>query len=290
MRRVRGVVAILAAALAATLVGPAVHAAAQQDGALTATVSTTSMRPGDTVQVQGSGWPHPTLIQVQVCGNQALAGSVDCDLSASRTQATANGSFAVDMVVGSPPAPCPCVVYVTNAKDGRNVRIPVDLFGLRTNEPTRPTARSTQGVKLLSASLDGWGPVTAWFGAGARRTLVVKVQNLANEPRTVTITAAVGKGSSPSGVVRVPKLEPVPPLSTRTYRVPVRLESLSFGSHAVAGSLRDGGAEPFRASTSTYPYGVLVLILVGLAWFARRRLVRRRSHSAAMTDGVAAKP
>lgn len=271
-------------AVAFVLGGQATPAAAQQGDALTATVSTTSMRPGDTVQVRGSGWPHPTLIQVQVCGNQALSGSVDCDLGASRTQATADGSFAVDLVVGSPPSPCPCVVYVTNAKDGRNVRIPIDVFGLRTNEPSRPTSRNAQGVKLLSASLDGWGPVTSWFGAGARRTLVVKVQNLDSEPRRVTITAAVGKGATPSGVVRVPELEPVPPLGTRTYRVPVNLEPLSFGGYSVVGSVRDGAAEPFRAGTSTYPYGLVALLAVGAAWLARDRIVRRRSQKSATPE------
>ena len=66
--------------------------------------------------MSGRGWDPRSNVVVELCGNLAIGGSVDCDIRGSRVVAVGpDGRFAAELVVGALPAPCPCVIRVRAA-------------------------------------------------------------------------------------------------------------------------------------------------------------------------------
>ena len=216
---------------------------------------------GTKITVQGQGWPESVLLQVALCGNLFLNGISDCDTPhAVTTTSTTTGTFFVDMIVGIPPVPCPCVLHVSSPESTKAVDQPFEVFGAETETPSTEVVRRTV---VLQGTVDGSGPWTAWIGGAAERTFTLTVQNTGTVPLLnplVVITA--GQGNNPTGVVAQPQLGEIPAGGTVTTTVPVSLGPPTFGRYTVKATV-SGIDQPTTVSdtTSSYPF-----ILIGVAW------------------------
>ncbi|GGM05944.1 hypothetical protein ACFFX1_26855 [Dactylosporangium sucinum] len=273
MRRILTVLCGLAILLAAA----ARPAAA--DG-LDATVSVPEARAGDTVTVRGSGWPGGQLLQLVTCGELALTGSAACDMrQALATPVHDDGTFGVQVRVGDPPRPCPCVIHVAMVGTGvaGHVDVPIAIPGHATG-PVPAAGASVSRLEVVAVRLDGRPRWTEWFGAEAHRTLVYQVRNPgAQTLRDLPFNVRVGKGGGdpapapPSGELR--------PGETRELRAPVTIPFAAFGRYQVRADIAGLGAAsvPYDA----YPWGLVGLNVLGVALIALGVYRRIRHHRAA---------
>ncbi|MEV4414045.1 NEW3 domain-containing protein [Catellatospora sp. NPDC049609] len=240
------------------------------------TLSAARARPGDAVRVTGANWPAGQLVQLVTCGELALPGSSSCDMRAALAAAVGrDGGFAVSLTVGEPPRPCPCVVHVSavGAGGGGHVDAPIEISGHPTGPVPRP-ARTPTSLEVVEARLTGGGSLPAWLGAPHERTLVYTVRNAGTQTLTgVPLTVRVGNGAD---AVATPPTGELRPGETRTYQVAVPIPFAAIGDYPVTAEL--GGLGQARAVHRAYPWGLVLLNLVGLIMIALgvRRLLRRR--------------
>ena len=191
-----------------------------------------------------------------------------------------DGTFAVQLVLGTPPVPCPCVVHATlvGGTARGQVDAPLELTGHAMGEtPTVSTAPVR--LDLVEARIAGRPGWRSLFGAAATRTLVYTVHNpgphpLPNPPLNVRI-GRDGGGDR----ISTPGTGGIRPGETRTYRIPVTTPFAAFGRYTVQADL--GGFGPAEATLRTYPWGLFLvhllggtLIIVGVA----RRIANRRDR------------
>ncbi|MGI5184916.1 hypothetical protein ACQEVZ_52560 [Dactylosporangium sp. CA-152071] len=266
-------VAVLCGLLLAVL--PA--APARADG-MTASAAAPSAKPGATLRITGAGWPAGQLLQLVTCGELAMTGSGACDMRAAvATPARADGTFGVDIRVGDPPRPCPCVVHVALVGTGASghVDVPLDIPGHATGPA--PTAASTIArLDVVRIRLTGRPSWTEWFGARAERTLVYEVRNPgAQSLRELPLNVRVGKGGGDPA--EAPRSGEIRPGETREYRVPVTIPFAAFGRYQVRADIAGLGAA--SVGYDAYPWGLLALNVFGVALIVlgvHRRLKARR--------------
>jgi hypothetical protein len=253
------------------------------------------------VVVEGRGFPSQTYnVQVEVCGNQALNGTADCNSPTARTTFTdAAGSFSLDLVVAMPPKPCPCVVVAFAPALSDLVTVPFAVIGAPEAAPAAPPpAFAQKTLKVEGARLEGNRDWQTWFGASTTRDLVFTVYNTGTAPvDDPPLVLTAGKGNNPGGVVTSPRVGHIEPGARRVVRAAVPFEPLSFGRYTVKGRIGNTGAEEtFRVHTSTYPWGlfalvivVLQIILLGMRNVLRRRVAAReaRKQAAGAPDAAA---
>ncbi|GAA1624639.1 hypothetical protein GCM10009679_32150 [Saccharothrix algeriensis] len=250
-------------------------AAARRDG-WSVTLSAARARPGDRVRVIGANWPAGQLVQLVTCGELALPGSSSCDMRAALATAVGNdGGFAVTLTVGEPPRPCPCVVHVSavGTGDGGHVDAPIEISGHQIG-PVPTPARTPARLDVVEARLTGGRSFAAWLGAPHRRTLVYTVRNAGTQTLSgVPLTVRVGDGAD---AVPGPATGELRPGETRTYQVSVPIPFAAIGDYPV--TVEMGGLGQARAVHEAWPWGLLVLNLLGLVMiaFGVRRLLRRR--------------
>ncbi|HEX6420559.1 MAG TPA: hypothetical protein VFZ77_18810 [Acidimicrobiales bacterium] len=281
---VRAVAVAFAAAVGASVPAPA---AGGQEGGTgpTATVVQQAAAVADVVDVIGAGWRPGGLVAAALCGNEAARGSIDCLPHEREIGVGPDGTFHLAVTVRVPPSPCPCVILVTGLEGGGRAVVPLEVDGVPRAPVERPEPAPVAEVAVDEARLEGGGPWTSWFGAGATRTLVLVVRNSGNAPADARLTVTAGPGDDPDGWVPSPGPVRVEAGERRIVRVPVRFEPLGFGRHSVVGAVAAGGGEqPFRASAGVHPWGlyglaaVVLLVLVGVPAGRRRR--RRRPDGA----------
>ncbi|WP_155371192.1 hypothetical protein [Catellatospora vulcania] len=274
-RLTAGVLATLAMLALLTMPVPA-HA----DG-WSVTLSAPKARPGDTVRVTGANWPAGRLVQLITCGELALGGSSSCDMrGALATAVKPDGTFSVVLTVGEPPRPCPCVVHAAavGAGESGHVDTPLEVSGHPTG-PVPVPERTQAKLEVVEARLSGGGSVSAWFGGPQHRTLVYTVRNAGPSVLTgAPLTVRVGNGAD---AVPTPPTGELRPGETRTYEVAVTIPFAAFGAYPVTAEL--GGLGQAKAVHQAYPWGLVLLNVVGLALigFGVVRLVRRRRARAA---------
>lgn len=271
----RRAVAVLVVALAAVLsTGPLAGA---EDGK-TPTLQTVdgTYDRGQTIEVEGEHWPSNTLLTVELCGNEAANGTVDCDARTSRTVATTKeGLLRAQLLATAPPSPCPCVVHVFQPQGILDFAVRVGINGV----PSAPVSQDSgpkRSLEVTEARLTGGNGLAAWFGAGSERTLELTIENTGDTPiDTAAIRADLGRSSSPDQPIDVADLKPLAPGESVTITAPVELSALSVGSYVVAGRIAGFEGTDFEASTSTFPYGLVllaVIVVVLIGWAISRRL------------------
>ncbi|MDG6103622.1 hypothetical protein Daura_34975 [Dactylosporangium aurantiacum] len=266
----------LAAALALLPAGPA-----RADG-LTASLGAPSAKPGATLRVTGAGWPAGQLLQLVTCGELAMTGSGACDMRAAlATPARADGTFSVELRVGDPPRPCPCVVHVALVGTGAtgHVDVPLDIPGHATG-PVPTAAGAVARLDVVRIRLAGRPSWTEWFGARAERTLVYEVRNPgAQSLRELPLNVRVGKGGGDP--TAAPRSGEIRPGETREYRVPVTIPFAAFGRYQVRADI--AGLGEASVGYDAYPWGLLALNAFGIALIVlgvHRRLRSRRAREA----------
>ncbi len=246
-------------------------------------VDRTSVAAGEVVRVSGVNWPPNATLSLEICGNMAAAGSIDCDRSAT-TSVIVNGSgfFAANVTANRPPSPCPCVVQAWSLTTSDEATTSIAIAGV-PELPGAPVGTVLPVASFLTvddATLNGSGPWTSWFGLAPRRTLQFTLHNSAEfsiDPPALVLTA--GHGDEPTGYVPSVDPEPLEPGESRTITVPIEFDPVSFGRLVVRGEIQ-GLATPivFRASTRSDPWGLIALAIVAiqLVLVLIRNGVRRR--------------
>ncbi|MEV6332182.1 hypothetical protein [Streptomyces sp. NPDC051909] len=143
---------------------------------------------GGEITVSGSGWKPGALLMLLICGQAApgkgvIGGTNSCANTDGRAATVdAKGSFSAKLPVAEPPVPCPCVVHVAGVTGQQDA---VDTAFTVAGHPTAPlpeTSGTGRLVVLTSARLEGSSGVLVWFGAPARREIVVTLGNLGQTP------------------------------------------------------------------------------------------------------------
>jgi hypothetical protein len=275
--------------LAAVVIASAVVSASGASAVATTTpviaVGQLSVAPGHTVHVTGAGWPARALVHLEVCGNEAADGTVDCSLSSAIDVATqASGEFSSLLTVAAPPKPCPCVVRATTLAGDAVALRRIEIAGVGTAPVTRRPLPDISDYLAVTAvrfeDRPGW---TSWFGAGFSRTLLLTIRNVGpDRVDTAELAITSGRGADPKGFVASPPLGTIERGENVTLRVAVRYDALSFGTYRVKAQI-SGFGEPIvvRRGTSIYPWALFVslalvvqLTLLALRNRARRRLLR----------------
>jgi hypothetical protein len=261
----------------------------------TLTVTPAAASVGSTVMVQGRGFPPQVYnLQVAVCGNLGLNGTADCDQAAARTTFTADGSFALNLPVAMPPAPCPCAIVAFAPALADLVTVPFTVIGAPTATPAAPPPAFEQNtLQIEHVKLEDRGDWQSWFGVSTTRDLVFTIHNTGTVPvDDPPLVLTAGKGNNPGRVVTPPRIGRIEPGALRTVRAAVPLDPLSFGSYTAQGRIGNTGAEQtFRAHFSIYPWGLLVgalvLVVLLLLWLRnvfRRRIAARKARKRAATE------
>ena len=241
---------------------------------------------GSTFKVEGTGWPVDTLIQLEVCGNEARSGTSDCAADTGQVVASnAAGSFQGRLAVVIPPMPCPCVIRAVSQTTSDAVTTPVDIPNAPTSHPgdgdvVAPALRRLEVEKVHLRGEDSWN---TWLGGPARRTFefeVVNTGSVAVDEATVVLTA--GPADDPTGFLKPVKIERLEVGERRKITVPVEFQALAFGDQAVRATV-NGTSVPvsFRSTTSTHPWLLIIvpaLIIAQVLLLGIRNIVRRRLH------------
>jgi len=256
----------------------------------TVTLSTTTLIPGQTIMIGGSGWAPDTPFQAVLCGSNANDGSNDCSVDAASTFVPfSDGSLHGELQVVVPPAPCPCVVVVSGTDNDYTTKLPVTVVGAPTAAVTPPPVSEPSEVSA-SASIRSTSSIGAILGGSAGRELSVTLHNGGKYTVSSLVTARWGSSSTPSNVIASPPPVTLAPGQTRTVTMPFTLDPLSFGTYKVVGQV--SGTTPelsFASSTSTWPWGIPLVLLAAavliVLWVVHRRRVRQRQEQAVDSFG-----
>jgi hypothetical protein len=242
-----------------------------------------SVAVGGPVTALGVGWVPDSLVVIELCGNAAIRGSLDC-ITEQERGVGGDGSFRVTFTATPPPTPCPCAVAVTAlGGDGPGrVVAPLQLAGVPVAPVDDP--RPPPPELAVTARLAGGPPVAAWFGGADERTLVLTIRNVGQVPADLRLDVALGPGAFPDSEVDTG--DPpgtIAPGGIRVLRIPVRFEPLGFGRHVVAGEVAAPGASAaFQVGVDVQPWGlyaVVFLVVLLVAALAGALLWRRRRRS-----------
>lgn len=290
-------VGVAVAASALLLVGvltPGAPAGAQDGPDPTVDVSETEVAVGDTVDVDLAGWPvGPAL--VEVCGNGAQRGSVDCDIvGGTAVDVESDGRATTPMVIGTPPVPCPCVVRVSSRIQALARTAPLSLSGVAGSGVEVPVPTGARSFEIEDVRVVDDADPTALFGAAAKRRLELRIRNTGSVAIAPQLSVSLGDGDAPRAI-EVPDVPEIPPGEVASVRATFHLPAFTFGREAVTGRV-DGADEPIRftASASTIPWGLLIvgalaayLVLLRLVVASVVRLRRRRGAAAVAPADVA---
>jgi len=282
MRRASSVF-IAMAALSFVLAGSPASAQGSGQGPTLSSTSR-SVEFGDQIAVRGDGWTPNSIVNVAVCGNDANNGSSDCDIVNGRVVGVSSrGTFGVSLVVGQPPAPCPCVVRSESQTSAEVVTFGIEITGapvLSEDQQFQVPVPDRQLV-IDNARIDGRGPWYSYVGGQAKRDVVFTVENIGDVTvRNAAITLSLGKGPNPKGFVKAPDIGELKPGESRTYSVPINLPIFALGTYGVQGQI-PGFTDPvrFRAETSHVPWGLVALpflVLIQVLLIATRNRLRRK--------------
>jgi len=246
----------------------------------TLTLSTSTLNPGQTIMIGGTGWPPNMPLQAVLCGSDASSGGNDCSVEASSTFAAwSDGTVHGQLVVVIPPVPCPCVVQITAVANDFIAKLPVTVVGAEVAPVTPPSGLGAGAPLTVTASVTGASTLKSFFGGGAARQLHVTVHNPTAGVVHTVITARWGRSTDPDIVITSPDPVTLQPGQTRTVQLPFTVNALSFGTYHVAGALTGAAASgSFTSTTSTYPWGI-PLVAFGLIGLLIYRAVRRRQKA-----------
>jgi hypothetical protein len=252
----------------------------------TITLSTTTATPGDHVTVTVSGYPDGPVV-IAVCGSTAVDDFSSCDQPNAVSTISAGGTAPpVEIMVGTPPTPCPCVVRASDAAAAIIGSSPIELLGVALDTNVDATGPLTVTAELQeapgNAALD---TLRSGLGGPTNRILVLTLRNNTDVPMD-HLSAGGTFGRDRNGdVLHIPAIAPLAPHEERRYEVPVEIGVVAWGRYLTSGVV-NGVGDPiaFQAETSTVPWVLViavpflvidVMICVGV-WMRRRRRTRER--------------
>jgi hypothetical protein len=277
-------------AVVVVLAGAGIVASSRSDAQAPPPTLVTTAAPvstGQSVAVTGENWPASSLVNLEICGNDARNGSADCAVaSAQIVGATPTGTLSGFLQVTAPPSLCPCVVRGTSQASSQIATTPLTISDVGTalpgDAPGIPIV--TRQVEVVGATIRDEGGFGGWFGLAPERTLVFALRNTGDVAvKDAEIALAVGKGDDPTGFVEPPELGTIEVGQQATYEVPVDIGPLAFGEYHVVGEIT-GLTEPveFTASTTHWPWALILIPVIAVAQFLLllgRNRMRDRVHA-----------
>jgi hypothetical protein len=150
-------------------------------------------RPDQRMRIWVSGF-ESQYVTISFCGNEALRGSVDCNMADSEGLRIDPGLTLVQIPVSVPPTTCPCVVRVSDRSQSQVATSPFVIEGhpigpLRAPEVVTPTA----SIEVTAvADNNGLAPsAISGLGGATRYRVTVTVRNTSSE----TISDLAVRGS-----------------------------------------------------------------------------------------------
>jgi hypothetical protein len=245
----------------------------------------TTIVPGQQVVVTGRSWPDRILINVVICGADAVDGTVDCANSETATTSSLRTGTVTTRITGAlPPKPCPCVVLAKGVYTNTQATTPVTVVGAAT-APVPPAPGVLQphftfeDLRVLSSVTVG-----SAMGTSSRRTVEFQIRNAGLLSWTPLLTGRWGRPTAIRNAITMPYIGELAPGATKEVRATFTLPAFSVGTYDVrVGAQVVGFTATSAATTSTtqWPIGlfvvlalILLLIVLGLVIRPRRR--RRR--------------
>jgi hypothetical protein len=225
---------------------------------------------------------------VELCGNAARRGTVDCDrLGATATRVDEDGTGLARLLVGQPPAPCPCVVRVSVTGVGATTSVPIELAGLAVENASDTSdlgsMEAVRTIEVLATSIAPDERNMAVFGFGVGRRIDVTLRNAGTVVLSdVTVSGVLSGWAAGSQPVAGPPPFTLAAGAERQISIPVELPSPAFGDYRFVGRI-DGGdrAVEISVGTSHVPWGLVNAVVVGVASVLVIAARRARRSSAA---------
>lgn len=280
-----------ACALALVLVA---GAAGLPSAPATATAPQVTVAPADapvgaSVTVTLTGWPTGT-VQLEICGNQARRGALDCATGAARQLYVADPQpLSAGLTVAAPPVACPCVLRARTLTPDEAATATVtgtaaiDVTDLTA--PAAPAGPDRTGLRL--AGLNVAPAERDWPTLFALRGEIVIDVDLRNDGTAdagpAQLSLLTGRPGRTTSVVEAPEVAPLPAGRGTTVRIVVPVDGPLYGRYAVQGRLTtadtvgDTDAVEFEVRTERYPWGwaalagLLILVLLVRQFVGWRR-------------------
>jgi hypothetical protein len=256
----------------------------------TVTIDQRVVKPGDVLNVGGTGWPKSSTVKVEICGNNALNGTGDCDQPSSGVFGTwGDGTLHAKLSVVFPPKPCPCVVHATTVSQKQSAITPVGIVGAQVGPAHRdiPTVEDRTPLVVVKSQVESSTSLTSFFGGAADRTLVITVHNPTQLPVDGALALARWGKDDLNHLIQGRHFK-IGAEDTVTVRLPFQLDALSFGSYVVggrAGAIANSAL--FKTDTSQWPWGLVIVLLIILAlivFFIVRAVRRANARKTAGPD------
>lgn len=252
------------------------------------------LRDGDTVDLTIAGFTS-RVVTVSVCGNRALRGSSDCNMTASESvlMKEDGSSVVFPLEISPPPTPCPCLIRVSSPSNDQVASAEFTLVNHGVAEPVgsleRPVALAASlTVEDVSEGFGTW--LRSSLGGATAYEATLRVRNSSTDRvEGVAVSGSVSaRGDDSTALIDLPDPGMIEAGATWERSVRVELPAPVFGSAEwrviVSGP---GPTVTATDSTSQIP-GVLVLLALVLSldvlWLLVRQIRRGLRRRAARDD------
>ncbi|MFV2083996.1 hypothetical protein [Micromonospora sp. LOL_021] len=247
---------------------------------------------GATVTVTLAGWPTGT-VQLEICGNQARRGALDCATGSARQLYVADRQpVSARLTVAAPPVACPCVVRARAlAPPATDEVATVTVTGTAAIDvtdlaaPVAPAGPDRTGLRLAGVSVApaerNW---PALFALRGEIRIDVDLRNDGTaEVGAAQLFLLTGRPGRATSVVEGTDIASLPAGHATTVRIVVPIDGPLYGRYAVLGRLTPaemvGGSDAveFEVRTERYPWGwaalagLLILVLLVRQFVGWRR-------------------
>ncbi|MFY1583956.1 hypothetical protein ACN267_05585 [Micromonospora sp. WMMD734] len=276
----RAVALLAVAAALAPAPGASVAAGAPAGGGPGVTVPAGTLRVGQRVLVGLDGWPAGT-VQIEVCGNAARRGVLDCATgAATHGQVPPSGRATLPVLVAAPPVACPCVLRVRTPTGTATAVADLTLAGV-TAPAVAPAVPA--GLTLVAVHADDRSGPRGWFGLPGELAVRITLHNPGEEEVTdPPFELTVGPPGRARTIVAAPTLGGIAAGQTREYHVRVPTGAAPYGRYEVDGRIAAPGRPlAFTVAATRRPWGLPVAAAVLTVGLLLARSTRRRVPAAA---------
>ncbi|MEI6402117.1 MAG: hypothetical protein WCP59_08020 [Actinomycetota bacterium] len=248
-----------------------------------------------TLQISGFASPYVTA---SVCGNNALRGSSDCEMSASEGNELTDALVSrFTMPIAAPPTACPCVVRVVGADQAEIALVPFEVIGHPVGPLTEAPTLAGQVDAVVTAREQPSGFVdglVASLGGDTTYEVTLVVRNRSPETLSAVLARGSAFDSDQNAVVSfdLGNAPPIAPGQTWTTSVLAVIPTPSFGSVEWAVDVIGAGPALVGSTTTQHRPVLLILLLavavLSLSVFVGRRLMRRHAERSEAQAAAAA--
>lgn len=252
-------------------------------------VSPEAAAPGDTVTLTIDGF-RTVSVTISICGNGALRGSADCNMTASTgLRLDDDGPTIAVVPIAPPPMPCPCVVRVSSPSNDEIAVMPLEIVGHPVDDTVdsgRPGTPIEISITAVRAPQSTFERIASSLGASTPYEVTISIKNSSTAAlSTLRVSATYGRDET-DVIGPVPLTDPSAVDAGRTWQQvsSVVIPGREFGT--LQWRLEVAGAgDTVQATTTTRHRPTLLMVLVVLvvgdvAFLAIRARIRRHAATA----------